>query len=81
MNLSHVFLDKKNVPSSSVLVIFSLLLVSSLISPFQVYNATAAVDIDTSGNARASAFDGDKSIATKGDTICSITNDIAGGKF
>ena len=48
MNLSHIFFDKKNILSSSVLMIVSLLLVSPLISPFQVYNATAAVYSDKS---------------------------------
>ncbi|MGH9993706.1 MAG: hypothetical protein ACRD4J_00520, partial [Nitrososphaeraceae archaeon] len=43
--------------------------------------AMAAVDIDTSGDGRAAAFDGEEGIATEGDSICSITNDIAGGKF
>jgi hypothetical protein len=41
----------------------------------------AAVDIDTSGDGRAAAFDGEEGIATDGDSFCSITNDIAGGKF
>jgi hypothetical protein len=39
------------------------------------------VDIDTSGEGRAAAFDGEEGIATDGDSFCSITNDIAGGKF
>jgi hypothetical protein len=41
----------------------------------------AAVDIDTSGDGRAAAFDGQEGIATEGDSFCSITNDIAGGRF
>jgi hypothetical protein len=41
----------------------------------------AAVDIDTSGDGRAAAFDGEEGIATEGDSFCSITDDIAGGKF
>ena len=41
----------------------------------------AAVDIDTSGDGRAAAFDGEEGIATNGDSFCSITNDIAEGKF
>jgi hypothetical protein len=42
---------------------------------------SAAVDIDTSGDGRAAAYDGEEGIATDGDSFCSITNDIAGGKF
>jgi hypothetical protein len=38
----------------------------------------AALDIDTSGEGRAAAFDGEEGIATEGDSFCSITNDIAG---
>ena len=41
----------------------------------------AAVDIDTSGDGRAAAFDDEEGIATDGDSFCSITNDIARGKF
>ncbi|MGH9963337.1 MAG: hypothetical protein ACRD5E_00725, partial [Nitrososphaeraceae archaeon] len=43
--------------------------------------AMAAVDIDTSGDGRAAAFDGQEGIATEGDSFCNITDDIAGGKF
>jgi hypothetical protein len=42
---------------------------------------SAAVDIDTSGDGKAAAYDGEEGIATDGDSFCSITNDIAGGKF
>ena len=45
------------------------------------YNAIAAVDVDTSGDGRAAAYDGEEGIATDGDSFCSITNDIAGGEF
>jgi len=41
----------------------------------------AAVDIDTSGDGRAAAFDGQEGIATEGDSFCNITDDIAGGRF
>src|ERR687891_1740356 len=41
----------------------------------------AAVDIDTSGDGRAAAFDDEEGIATDGDSFCSITNDIARGEF
>ena len=61
------------------LISFSLLLLMSfLVLPL---NVNAAVDIDTSGDGRAAAFDGEEGIATEGDSFCSITNDIAGGKF
>jgi hypothetical protein len=44
-------------------------------------NVNAAVDIDTSGDGRAAAFDGEEGIATEGDSFCNITDDIAGGRF
>jgi hypothetical protein len=47
----------------------------------QSIDVNAAVDIDTSGDGRAAAFDGEGEIATDGDSFCSITNDIAVGKF
>jgi hypothetical protein len=53
-------------------ILFSISSVSSL---------KAAVDIDTSGDGRAAAFDGEEGIATEGDSFCRITDDIAGGKF
>ena len=61
------------------LIGFSLLLLTSfLVLPL---NVNAAVDIDTSGDGKAAAFDGEEGIATEGDSFCSITNDIAGGRF
>jgi hypothetical protein len=61
---------------------FSLLLLSFLTVPsIQANNTFAAVDVDTSGEGRAAAFDGEEEIATDSDSFCSITNDIAGGKF
>jgi hypothetical protein len=61
------------------LIGFSLLLLTSfLVLPL---NVNAAVDIDTSGDGKAAAFDGEEGIATEDDSFCSITNDIAGGKF
>jgi hypothetical protein len=66
-------------PTCGTLTGFSLLLLLSFfILPL---NINAAVDIDTSGNGRAAAFDGEDGIATNGDSFCSITNDIAGGRF
>jgi hypothetical protein len=61
----------------SVLLLLSFLSVSSI----QTNNLVAAVDVDTEGDGRAAAFDGEESIATDGDSFCSITDDIAGGKF
>jgi hypothetical protein len=59
-----------------------LLLLSFLTVPsIQTNNTFAAVDVDTSGEGRAAAYDGEEGIATDGDSFCSITNDIAGGKF
>jgi hypothetical protein len=61
---------------------FSLLLLSFLTVPsIQANNTFAAVDVDTSGEGRAAAYNGEEGIATDGDSFCSITNDIAGGKF
>jgi hypothetical protein len=60
-----------------------MLLLLSFISLSLILNhsATAAVDIDTSGDGKAAASDGKESIATDGDSFCSITDDMAGGKF
>ena len=59
-----------------------LLLLSFLsMSSIQTNNLIAAVDVDTEGDGRAAAFDGEESIATDGDSFCSVTDDIAGGKF
>ena len=68
----------------ALVILISLLTIS--ISAFsgaslQSIPVTAAVDIDTSGDGRAAAYDGEEGIATNGDSFCSITNDIAGGKF
>lgn len=50
-------------------------------SSIQTNNLIAVVDVDTEVDGRAAAFDGEKSIATDSDSFCSITDDIAGGKF
>jgi hypothetical protein len=72
-------LSMNHLPTGCTLIGFSLLLLLSFLSlPLSV---NAAVDIDTSGDGRAAAFDGEEGIATEGDSFCSITNDIAGGKF
>jgi hypothetical protein len=66
-------------PTGCTLVGFSLLLlISFLVLPV---NVNAAVDVDTTGDGRAAAYDGEEGIATEGDSFCSITNYIAGGKF
>jgi hypothetical protein len=73
----------RNLTLSSILICFSLLLLLSFlsVSSIQTHNLIAAVDVDTDGDGRAAAFDGEEGIATEGDSFCSITNDIAGGKF
>jgi hypothetical protein len=72
-------LSINNLPTGCALIGFSLLLLLSFMAlPLDV---NAAVDIDTSGDGRAAAFDGEEGIATEGDSFCSITDDIAGGKF
>jgi 5-hydroxyisourate hydrolase-like protein (transthyretin family) len=68
MKLSNVLITNRSILSGSTLIVFSLLL---LMSPF----------IYTSGNGRAAAFDGEKGIATEGDSFCNIVDDIAEGKF
>jgi hypothetical protein len=82
MKLSNVLITNRSILSGSTLTVFSLLLLlSPFISPVQINQAGAAVDIDTSGNGRAAAFDGEKGFATEGDSFCNIVDDIAGGKF
>jgi hypothetical protein len=72
-------LSMNRLPTGCTLVSFSLLL---LISFFVLpVNVNAAVDVDTSGDGKAAAYDGEEGVATEGDSFCSITNDIAGGKF
>ncbi|MPZ07681.1 MAG: hypothetical protein GEU26_14905 [Nitrososphaeraceae archaeon] len=68
----------------ALVILISLLTIS--LSAFsgtnlQLTSISAAVDIDTSGDGRAAAYDGEEGIATDGDSFCSITNDMAGGKF
>ena len=69
----------------ALVILISLLTIS--LSAFsgtnlQLTSVRAAVDIDTSGDgSAAAAYDGEEGIATDGDSFCSITNDIAGGKF
>ena len=69
----------------ALVILISLLTIS--LSAFsgtnlQLTSVSAAVDIDTSGDgSAAAAYDGEEGIATDGDSFCSITNDIVGGKL
>ena len=68
----------------ALVIMISLLTISFSVfsgADLQSIAVSAAVDIDTSGDGRAAAYDGEEGIATDGDSFCSITNDIAGGKF
>ncbi len=68
----------------ALVILISLLTMSLSVfsgADLQSMVVNAAVDIDTSGDGRAAAFDGEEGIATNGDSFCSITNDIAEGKF
>ncbi|MGC2426388.1 MAG: hypothetical protein WA421_05085 [Nitrososphaeraceae archaeon] len=49
--------------------------------PTIVQTARADVDIDTSGNGKAAAFDGKNSISSDGNGFCNTVDNIAGGKF
>jgi hypothetical protein len=81
--MSYLSASYRNIVSNSMLTGFSMLLLLSFLSmsSIQTNNLIAAVDVDTEGDGRAAAFDGEESIATDGDSFCSITDDIAGGKF
>ena len=46
-----------------------------------VQTARADVDIDTSGNGKAAAFDGKNSVSSDGKGFCNTVDNIAGGKF
>jgi hypothetical protein len=50
-------------------------------SPTIVQTAKADVDIDTSGNGKAAAFDGKNSISSNGKGFCNTVDNIAGGRF
>ena len=54
---------------------------SSPLLPSIVQTARADVDIDTSGNGKAAAFDGKNSISSDGKGFCNTVDNIAGGKF
>ena len=81
--MSNLSASYRNIVSNSMLTGFSMLLLLSFLSmsSIQTNNLIAAVDVDTEGDGRAAAFDGEESIATDGDSFCSITDDIEGDKF
>jgi hypothetical protein len=54
---------------------------SSPVVPTIVQTARADVDIDTSGNGKAAAFDGKNRISSDGKGFCNTVDNIAGGKF
>ena len=83
-NMNNLPIGYSSIFSSPTVPSFSLLLLLSFLTLLLVFSqsaAMAAVDIDTSGDGRAAAFNGEEGIATDGDSFCSITDDIAGGKF
>jgi hypothetical protein len=68
----------------ALVITVSLLTVSLSVfsgADLQSIAVSDAVDLDTSGDGRAAAYDGEEAIATDGDSFCSITNNIAGGRF
>jgi hypothetical protein len=81
--MSNLSASYRNMVSNSMLPGFSVLLLLSFLSmsSIQTNNLIAAVDVDTEGDGRAAAFDGEEGMATDGDSFCSITDDIEGGKF
>lgn len=81
--MSNLSASYRNIVSNSMLTGFSMLLLLSFLSmsSIQTNNLIAAVDVDTEGDGRAAVFDDEESISTDGDSFCSITDDIAGGKF
>ena len=81
--MSNLSASYRNMVSNSMLPGFSVLLLLSFLSmsSIQTNNLIAAVDVDTEGDGRVAAFDGEEGMATDGDSFCSITDDIAGGKF
>src|SRR6476620_2785932 len=49
--------------------------------PTIIQTARADVDIDTSGNGKAAAFDGKNSISSDGKGFCNTVDNMAGGRF
>jgi hypothetical protein len=76
INYRNIFCNY-TIPSFSLLLVLLFLSLSLIVTQ----STSAAVDIDTSGDGRAAAFDGEEGIGTDGNSFCSITDDIAGGKF
>jgi hypothetical protein len=87
--IGDIFINNSNPDGRWKSVGAFIIIISLLTVSFSAYSGAdlqsiavnAAVDIDTSGEGRAAAYDGEEGIATEGDSFCSITNDIAGGKF
>jgi hypothetical protein len=87
--IGDIFINNRNPDGRWKSVGAFIIIISLLTVSFSAYSradlqsiaVNAAVDIDTSGEGRAAAYDGEEGIATEGDSFCSITNDIAGGKF
>ena len=67
----------------AVLTVTSVAAAAALPSflPITVQTAKADVDIDTSGNGKAAAFDGKNSISSDGKGFCNTVDNIAGGRF
>ena len=63
-------LSLNNLPTGCTLIGFSLLLLLSFV--VLLLNVNAAVDIDTSGDGRVAAFDGEEGIATEGDSFLAL---------
>jgi hypothetical protein len=76
INYRNIFCNY-TIPSFSLLLVLLFLSLSLIVTQ----STRAAVDIDTSGDGRAAAFDGEEGISTDGNSFCSTTDDIAGGKF
>lgn len=87
--IKNISFNDRNYAGQWSIVCAPVILISVLAMSLSVFSGadlqsiavSAAVDIDTSGDGRAAAYDGEEGIATDGDSFCSITNDIAGGKF
>jgi hypothetical protein len=87
--IKNISFNDRNYPGRWSTVDVFVILISLLTMSLSVLSGVdlqsivvnAAVDIDTSGDGRAAAYDGEVGIATDADSFCSITNDIAGGKF
>ncbi|MGA7369656.1 MAG: hypothetical protein WBX01_11050 [Nitrososphaeraceae archaeon] len=89
VGIKSISFNGRNHTAQWPIVSVPVIMISLLTISFSVFSGadlqsiavSAAVDVDTSGNGKAAAYDGEEGIATDGDSFCSITNDIAGGKF